>query len=56
MAVDVRQTRQHETVELLPTAIRNQCVNTGAVESRGEVRTSDLIEFFKVRNDFIRKS
>ncbi len=48
MAVHDReqQTRQHETVELLQTAIRNQCVNTGAVESGGEVRTSDLLESY----------
>jgi acetylornithine deacetylase/succinyl-diaminopimelate desuccinylase-like protein len=48
MAEDVReqQTRQHETVELLQTAIRNQCVNTGTVESGGEVRTSDVIESY----------
>jgi acetylornithine deacetylase/succinyl-diaminopimelate desuccinylase-like protein len=39
-------TRTHETVELLQAAIRNQCVNTGAVESGAETRSSDLIESY----------
>ncbi len=43
MSADVRQ---HETVELLQTAIRNQCVNTGAVDSGIEVRTSDLLQSY----------
>jgi acetylornithine deacetylase/succinyl-diaminopimelate desuccinylase-like protein len=43
MAADVRK---NETVELLQTAIRNQCVNTGAAESGGEIRSSDLIESY----------
>jgi acetylornithine deacetylase/succinyl-diaminopimelate desuccinylase-like protein len=43
MAADVRQ---HETVELLQATIRNQCVNTGAVESGVEVRTSDMLQSY----------
>ncbi len=43
MTVDVRQ---HETVELLQATIRNQCVNTGAVDSGAEIRNSDLIESY----------
>jgi acetylornithine deacetylase/succinyl-diaminopimelate desuccinylase-like protein len=48
MTVDVRQqeTRQHETVELLQATIRNQCVNTGAVDSGAEFRTSDMIQSY----------
>jgi acetylornithine deacetylase/succinyl-diaminopimelate desuccinylase-like protein len=37
---------QHETVELLQAAIRNECVNTGAAESGGEIRSSDLIQTY----------
>ena len=36
----------HETVELLQAAIRNQCVNTGAVDSGVEARSSDLIQTY----------
>jgi acetylornithine deacetylase/succinyl-diaminopimelate desuccinylase-like protein len=38
--------RRQETVELLQQAIRNRCINTGAAESGGEVRSSDLIESY----------
>jgi acetylornithine deacetylase/succinyl-diaminopimelate desuccinylase-like protein len=41
MAADARL---NETVELLQVAIRNQCVNTGAVDSGVEAKTSDVIE------------
>ena len=32
-----------ETVELLQTLIRNQCVNDGTVESGHEVRSADVL-------------
>jgi acetylornithine deacetylase/succinyl-diaminopimelate desuccinylase-like protein len=52
----VADARMHETVELLQAAIRNQCVNTGAESSGGEVRSSDLIESYLEGNglDFQR--
>jgi acetylornithine deacetylase/succinyl-diaminopimelate desuccinylase-like protein len=53
MATD---SRTHETVELLQATIRNQCVNTGAVDSGAEVRTSDMIQSYLEGNglDFQR--
>ena len=34
----------NQTVELLQSLIRNECVNTGAVESGEEEKNSDLLE------------
>jgi acetylornithine deacetylase/succinyl-diaminopimelate desuccinylase-like protein len=52
----VTDARTHETVELLQATIRNQCVNTGAVESGAEIRSSDMIESYLEGNglDFQR--
>ena len=36
----------NQTVELLQSLIRNECVNTGAVESGEEEKNSDLLETF----------
>ena len=38
--------RTAQTVELLQTLIRNECVNYGTAESGGEVRNSDTIQAY----------
>ena len=39
-------TRTNQTIELLQTLIRNECVNDGRAESGQEVRNCDVIETF----------
>ena len=39
-------TRTGETIELLRTMIRNECVNDGTPESGDETRNADLLETF----------